>query len=127
MLKFCFIPPFPWEGAKGLIAVFWRLEIGGMGLDNTLPPPGQYCVYALVCEDGSIYIGQTNDLGKRFRQHQAGSAARWTKKHRPTRILHFELVGSLTEAMRLERQWKTGKGRYRLRKMANEANPSYTK
>ncbi len=77
-------------------------------------------MYALLCEDGSIYIGWTNDLSRRFRQHQAGKAARWTKKHKAERILHYEQVGSRQEAMKLERQWKTGKGRYRLKKMANQ-------
>jgi putative endonuclease len=91
-------------------------------MDNPLPPPGQHCVYALLCDDGSIYIGWTSDLTRRFRQHQAGTAARWTKKHRPVRILAFEPVASRGEAMQLERAWKTGKGRYRLRKMATTEN-----
>ena len=90
-------------------------------MDTSLPPPGQHCVYALVCEDGSIYIGWTNDLGRRFRQHQAGTAARWTKKHKPVRILHYEPVATRREAMQVEREWKTGKGRYRLKKMASSS------
>jgi predicted GIY-YIG superfamily endonuclease len=92
-------------------------------MDVSLPPPGQHCVYALLCDDGSIYIGQTTDLLKRFRQHQAGSAARWTKKHKPVRILHFELVATRKEAFQVERAWKSSAGRYRLKKMAKVDSP----
>jgi putative endonuclease len=82
-----------------------------------LPPPGQHCVYALLCDDGSLYIGLTADLKRRFREHQAGRAARWTKKHKPLRIVYFEVVDSHYEATKLERAWKKS-GRQRLKRMA---------
>ncbi len=81
------------------------------------PPPGQYCVYALMCDNDSIYIGQTDDLMRRWRKHQAGTAAEWTKRHRPCRIAHYETVSSREEAVRVEREWKTGFGRKRIRRL----------
>jgi putative endonuclease len=75
------------------------------------PPPGQYCVYALLCDDGSIYIGQTSDLAKRYREHQAGRATDWTRRHKPLRIAYIETTASRQEAMKLEYRWKARRQR----------------
>src|SRR5690554_1359977 len=40
----------------------------------------KYFVYCLECEDGSIYIGQTSNLEKRWHQHLEGKGAEWTKR-----------------------------------------------
>jgi len=80
-----------------------------------LPPPGQYCVYALLCDDGSLYIGQTSDLAKRYREHHAGRASDWTRRHKPLRIAYIETAASRQEAMKLEYKWKAR--RQRLKRM----------
>src|SRR5574341_2256583 len=69
--------------------------------DGNIPPPGQYCVYAILCDDNSLYIGYTNDLSRRWREHQSGSAARWTKKHKPQRIAYYELAPSRQVAIKM--------------------------
>ena len=76
-----------------------------------LPPPGQYCVYALLCDDGSLYIGQTSDLAKRYREHQAGRASDWTRRHKPLRIAYIEIAATRQEAMKLEYGWKARRQR----------------
>jgi putative endonuclease len=40
-------------------------------------------VYLLRCADGSLYCGWTTDPERRLRQHQAGTASRYTKRRRP--------------------------------------------
>jgi len=84
-----------------------------------LPPSGQHCVYALQCEDGSLYIGQTADLAARYREHQAGRAADWTRRHKPLRIAYIELAASRQEAMKLEYRLKTG-GKGRIRRLVQK-------
>jgi putative endonuclease len=37
-----------------------------------------YYVYILECGDGSYYTGITTDVARRFREHQAGTAAHYT-------------------------------------------------
>ena len=81
------------------------------------PPPGQFCAYAILCDDDSVYIGHTDDLASRWQQHKAGTAAEWTKKHRPLRIAHYEEVATREEAVRLEKEWKTGFGRTRIKRL----------
>jgi HsdR family type I site-specific deoxyribonuclease len=81
------------------------------------PPPGQHCVYALLCENQSIYIGHTDDLMRRWREHQAGTASDWTRRYKPLRIAHYETVPSREEAVKVEKEWKTGFGRKRLKRL----------
>jgi hypothetical protein len=42
--------------------------------------PGTWYVYAIECNDGSLYVGQTEDLRQRWLQHVGGKGADWTKK-----------------------------------------------
>ena len=66
-----------------------------------------YCVYVLLCEDGSYYTGHTTDVERRFEQHSKGLGGRYTKIHRPVRIVYIEQCGNRSQAMKRERQIKT--------------------
>lgn len=45
-------------------------------------------IYVLRLENGKYYVGQTNDLPRRFRNHLSkSSGAEWTRLHRPIEIL----------------------------------------
>jgi putative endonuclease len=44
-------------------------------------------LYVLECEGGSLYTGITNNVEKRFRAHQAGKGARYTRARRPLRVI----------------------------------------
>ena len=44
-------------------------------------------VYVLECEDGSLYTGIAIDVAARFAQHLAGTGAKYTRAHRPRRVL----------------------------------------
>ena len=43
--------------------------------------------YALQLEDGYYYVGQSKDLYRRIGQHFLGEGAKFTRKHRPVRVL----------------------------------------
>jgi len=75
------------------------------------PKPGKFFVYALECEDKSIYVGQTSDILKRWKEHAAGKGADWTKKHPPIRLVHWEEYDSREEAIKREKELKTESGR----------------
>jgi type I restriction enzyme S subunit len=80
------------------------------------PRPGVFFVYAIRCDNDSIYIGQTQDLQKRWQEHLAGQAADWTCQHKPRLIVHFEEYSSREEAVAREKWLKTGFGRKWLRR-----------
>jgi putative endonuclease len=44
-------------------------------------------VYVIECEDGSLYTGIALDPQARFAAHAAGKGARYTRSHRPRRLL----------------------------------------
>ena len=59
-------------------------------------------MYMLLCADGSLYTGWTNDLEKRLNAHAAGTASRYTRSRLPVRLLlHIECEAS-SQARRLE-------------------------
>ncbi|MEX0804043.1 MAG: GIY-YIG nuclease family protein [Candidatus Binatia bacterium] len=80
---------------------------------STLPAAekGKWFVYALECEDGSVYIGQTEDLRQRWQQHYSGKGGRWTKGHPPIRVVHWEALPSRGKSVEREKWLKTGYGR----------------
>ncbi len=64
-----------------------------------------YC-YLLECADGSYYTGWTLDPIRREKQHNSGQGARYTKFHRPVKLVYVEEQPDLTSAMRREREIK---------------------
>ena len=65
-----------------------------------------YYVYVLLCEDGSYYTGYAKDIDSRLKQHMIGVGARYTKLHRPKRIVYAEEFDTIREAMKREREIK---------------------
>ena len=65
-----------------------------------------YYVYVLLCEDGSYYTGYAKDIDSRVKQHRRGVGARYTKLHRPKRLVYTEEFDTIGEAMKREREIK---------------------
>ncbi len=47
-------------------------------------------VYLLECIDHTLYCGWTNDLQKRLKNHNAGTASKYTRNRRPVKLAYFE-------------------------------------
>ncbi len=78
-----------------------------------LPAPRQhplFYAYVIQCENDSFYIGQTDDLSRRWGQHKQGQVG-WTKRHKPVAVIHHECFDSRREAVEREKYLKTGFGR----------------
>jgi putative endonuclease len=65
-----------------------------------------YYVYIIQCEGESFYTGYTKNLRSRIRLHEKGKAARYTRMHRPKKLVHVEEFRSRAEAMRREKRIK---------------------
>ena len=61
-----------------------------------------YFCYLLECADGSFYAGWTTDPARRERQHNRGAGARYTRFHRPVRLVYVEAQPDRSAAMRRE-------------------------
>ncbi|MBR6223193.1 MAG: GIY-YIG nuclease family protein [Lachnospiraceae bacterium] len=58
--------------------------------------------YILECADGSLYTGWTNDLDKRLKAHNEGTASKCTRAKRPVRLVYYEEFETKSEAMKRE-------------------------
>jgi len=76
--------------------------------------------YVVKCADGEWYVGHTDDLRRRLRQHEDGECES-TKYRLPVELIYFEGCRSLDAARIREKQLKTGFGRRYLRsRLADE-------
>lgn len=66
-----------------------------------------YFVYILECADGTLYVGSTNNLEKRLREHnELKSGAHYTKIRRPVMLKYKEELPGLSEARKREAEIK---------------------
>jgi putative endonuclease len=69
-------------------------------------PQHRYTVYILGSISGTLYIGITNDLVARVRQHQNHTLGGFTEKYEVTRLLYYQVYGRAADAIRREKQLK---------------------
>jgi putative endonuclease len=74
-----------------------------------------YYVYIIQCQGNSYYTGYTRNLNRRMRQHENGKGARYTKMHKPKKLVHVEEFCSRTEAMKREKRIKRLNRRQKLK------------
>jgi putative endonuclease len=76
-----------------------------------------FSIYVLRSKTtGRFYTGSTSNLSARIEQHNT-DASKSTKHHGPWELVHQEDFQSRSEAVRRERELKTGKGRDELKRL----------
>ena len=50
-------------------------------------------VYVLALENDKIYVGSTYNFNIRIAQHIAGTGAKWTKLHKPVKVIEIIHTG----------------------------------
>lgn len=79
---------------------------------NPIPEAAEnWFTYAIECQGGSVYIGQTDNLRRRWAQHVDGKGAEWTRTHPPVALVFWETHDSLEKAIAREKWLKSGSGR----------------
>ena len=71
------------------------------GTDNV-----PYYVYVILCEGNCFYTGYTKNLSTRLRLHLRGRGAKYTRMHKPRKLVHAEEFGTRSEAMKREKRIK---------------------
>jgi len=67
----------------------------------------QYFVYILKCADGSYYTGITNDVDRRFEEHQSGYGRKaYTFTRRPLELVFYLDFPDPVQAIDFEKQVK---------------------
>ncbi|RMB56632.1 GIY-YIG nuclease family protein [Dokdonia sinensis] len=66
-----------------------------------------YYVYILKCSDNLLYTGITNDLSRRFEEHQFGkNKDSFTYKRRPVELIWHEVFNDAEQAISFEKKIK---------------------
>jgi predicted GIY-YIG superfamily endonuclease len=73
-------------------------------------------LYILKCGDGTLYTGITNDLDRRVRQHNNGTASRYTRSRLPVNLVHHESCRGRSGALKKE---------YRLKQLSRKEKEEY--
>nr|WP_317134970.1 GIY-YIG nuclease family protein [Bacillus changyiensis] len=74
--------------------------------------------YVLLCRDGSLYAGYTNNLEKRLKTHNDGKGAKYTRARLPVTLHYSERFSTKREAMQAE---------YRFKKLSRKNKEHYLK
>jgi putative endonuclease len=87
------------NGPTGALRFRWSQQAS----EGAVIPPGVAAfVYLLRCSDGTLYCGWSTDPERRLRQHQAGTASRYTRTRRPVELVYAREFATRSEAMREE-------------------------
>ena len=62
----------------------------------------KYYTYILLIENNSLYCGYTDDVEKRFQAHLSGKGAKYTRAHKPIKIVYTKEFNTKSEAMKEE-------------------------
>lgn len=66
----------------------------------------KYFTYILLTEQNTLYCGYTDDVEKRFQAHLEGKGAKYTRSHKPIKILYQKEFETKSDAMKEERRIK---------------------
>ena len=86
-------------------------------------------VYILLCEDGSLrplgrklslYTGYSTNVEQRLSDHKNGKGGRYTRSHKPIKLIYQEQFNTQSEALKRESQIKgwSRKKKIRILKLA---------
>ncbi len=62
----------------------------------------KYYVYILQTRDNTLYCGIARDVQKRFREHLEGRGAKYTRAHKPEKIVYVKEFNSKNDALKEE-------------------------
>jgi putative endonuclease len=80
-------------------------------------------VYILECADNSFYIGVTNDVGRRFIEHQSGiHESSYTFSRRPLKLVYCKQFRSPIKAIDYEKQLKGWSKAKKIALISNDFN-----
>ncbi|EKD47493.1 MAG: excinuclease ABC C subunit-like protein [uncultured bacterium] len=65
-----------------------------------------FYVYILKCKNGRYYVGQTNNLSRRLRQHTVGDGCKYTTDFILDELIYYEIFSDRTQAVQREKQRK---------------------
>lgn len=65
-------------------------------------PQKLWYLYLIECQDGTYYAGITTDIAKRYQTHVIGKGAKYTRAHKPKRLIGAREYVNRSEAAKAE-------------------------
>lgn len=87
-------------------SVFDSLEVDRQTLKWVGVVLEPWYVYIVRCSDSTLYCGISNNVQKRIVAHNSSKGAKYTKTRLPVELVYSEKVGTMSDAMKRERQIK---------------------
>ncbi len=81
-------------------------------------------VYIMSSKTRTLYIGVTTDLKKRVSEHKQGKIMGFTKKYRVNRLVYYEIIDGIVNAIEREKQIK-GWVRHKKEDLIESTNPKW--
>lgn len=86
---------------------------------------GRYYVYIMASRSQVLYVGMTNNLARRVREHREKRADSFTEKYNITRLVWYRAFSRPRDAISAEKRIKGWKRNKKI-KMIEEENPDWT-
>lgn len=74
----------------------------------------KYYLYILLTLDNTLYCGIAKDILKRFELHKTGKGAKYTKVHKPSKIVYADIFDDKSSALKEELRIKALKREQKL-------------
>jgi putative endonuclease len=87
--------------------------------------PPIWHLYLIECNDGSYYTGVTTDVERRFAEHINGDGGRYTRSHKPLRLLASRVIGTRSDALKAELAVKRLPKEKKLEAVSTQAAPTF--
>lgn len=84
----------------------------------------QYYVYITSSLSRCLYIGVTNNIRRRMREHKSRRPGSFTARYRVTRLVYFESTNSILAAIAREKELKRWPRERKIRLIERE-NPAW--
>lgn len=65
-----------------------------------------YYVYILLCKENSLYTGISTNPRQRFEDHKSGKGGKYTRSHKPLKIVYQEKHPTKSSALKRELEIK---------------------
>ena len=79
-----------------------------------------YYVYILASRSRTLYVGVTNDLGRRLAEHRSGRCSSFTRRYRVHELVYFESTVDVRSAIAREKQLKRWKRDWKIELIERE-------
>jgi putative endonuclease len=84
-----------------------------------------YYVYILASKkNGTLYLGVTNDLGRRIYEHKNNLVEGFSKKYEIHRLVYFEVCEDVRAAIQREKNMKKWKRQWKI-ELIEKNNPDW--